>query len=52
MLEGIGHRNAEVLHMKEWVIIIFNVGALIHEILLRNSSLGMLDFVSAGHRNE
>ena len=31
MSKGIGHRK-EVLRMKEWVIIIFNVGALIHEI--------------------
>ena len=52
MLEGIDHRNAEVLHMKKWVIIIFNAGALIHEVLLRNSSLGILDSVSADHRNE
>ena len=32
MLEEIGHRNREVLHMKEWMIVIFNVEALIHEI--------------------
>ena len=52
MSKGIGHRK-EVLRMKEWVIIIFNVGAIIHEIhLLRSSSLGILDFVRADHRNE